>query len=136
MHTPAQLLCVIGSASCACQTLQMRRGASQTLGSSSMVKLKRMFLDGRTPEQIQEAEARAQQQAGLRMRRQDAVLHHDFDKMRREVECLGEPLPELSILCLHVWVLMYLWPTWQLANHRSQRDCNGDALDPLLHRLL
>lgn len=55
-----------------------------------MVKLKRMFLDGRTPEQIREAEARAQQQAEKKLRRQDAVLHHDFDKMRREVESLGE----------------------------------------------
>lgn len=55
-----------------------------------MVKLKRMFLDGRTPEQIREAEARSQQQAEKKLRRQDAVLHHDFDKMRREVESLGE----------------------------------------------
>ena len=86
------------------------------MGSSSMLKLKRMFLDGRTPKQIQEAEARAHQQADLRMRRQDAVLHHDFDTMRREVESLGEPLTELFIVCLYVWVLMHLWPLWQLAD--------------------
>jgi hypothetical protein len=72
----------------------MRREGSQSLGSSSTVKLKRMFLDGRTPEQIRDAEARAQEQAKKKLRRQDAVLHHDFDKMRREVESLGE----LSIL--------------------------------------
>ncbi len=51
-----------------------------------------MFLEGRTPEQIKEAEARAQQQADLKLRQQDALLHHDFDKMRREVETLGEKL--------------------------------------------
>jgi len=84
-----------------------------------MVKLKRMFLDGRTPQQIQEAEARAHQQADLRVRRQDAVLHHDFDKMRREVESLGEPLTELLLLCLYVWVLMHSWPTWQLASRKA-----------------
>ena len=49
-----------------------------------------MFMEGRTPEQIKEAQARAQQQADLKLRRQDAVLHHDFDKMRREVETLGK----------------------------------------------
>lgn len=57
-----------------------------------MVKLKRMFLDGRSADEIREAEARAQQQSDLRMKRQDAVLHHDFDNMRREVETLGQPL--------------------------------------------
>ena len=51
-----------------------------------------MFLEGRTPEQIKEAQGRAQQQADLKLRQQDALLHHDFDKMRREVETLGEYL--------------------------------------------
>lgn len=59
------------------------------MSSTSRAKLKRMFLEGQTPEQTREAEARAQQQADLKLRRQDAVLHHDFDKMRREVETLG-----------------------------------------------
>ena len=59
-----------------------------------------MFMEGRTPEQIKEAQARAQQQADLKLRRQDAVLHHDFDKMRREVETLGErPLLKLFTSC-------------------------------------
>ena len=72
--------------------VQLRRGSSQTLSPTSRGKLKRMFLEGRTPEEIKEAGARAQQQADLKLRQQDALLHHDFDKMRREVETLGEKL--------------------------------------------
>ena len=67
-----------------------------------------MFLEGRTPEQIREAESRTQQQADLRLRQQNAVLHHDFDKMRREVETLGEQLLQhLTALYLCVQGAIY-----------------------------
>ena len=68
------------------------RSGSQTLGPSSTVKLKRMFLEGRTLEEIRDAESRIQQHADSKTQRQDAVLHHDFDRMRREVETLGKLL--------------------------------------------
>ena len=51
-----------------------------------------MFLEGRTPEEVRDAESRLQQHADSKSQRQDAVLHHDFDKMRREVESLGKLL--------------------------------------------
>ena len=51
-----------------------------------------MFLEGRTPEEIRDTETRLQQHADSKTQRQDAVLHHDFDQMRREVESLGKLL--------------------------------------------
>ncbi|CAK0736155.1 hypothetical protein CVIRNUC_000700 [Coccomyxa viridis] len=69
--------------------LSSERSDSRSVGPASTVKLKRMFLEGRTPEEIRDTEARLQQHAVSKTERQDAVLHHDFDKMRREVESLG-----------------------------------------------
>ena len=68
------------------------RSDSRSVGPASTVKLKRMFLEGRTPEEIRDTESRLQEHAVSKAQRQDAVLHHDFDKMRREVESLGELL--------------------------------------------
>ena len=68
------------------------RSDSRSVGPASTVKLKRMFLEGRTPEEIRDTESRLQQHADSKIQRQDAVLHHDFDKMRREVESLGKLL--------------------------------------------
>ena len=57
-----------------------------------------MFLEGRTSEEIWDAESRLQQHAESKTQQQDAVLHHDFDNMRREVETLGKLEPFLHYL--------------------------------------